>query len=297
MSQVTSSTSSSTPIDAVSPGKSSSRMADLPARLASGVVMIVAALTTTKWGGEYFVVFWLAASIAVIWEWQSMIGGARLSVRWIIGAVFLVLACLLVKNLAPLSALALLVFGAGVLALLAEKGKRLWSAFGVFYAGGLLIAVLVLRLSLLWGYEALLWLFAIVWCTDIMAYFAGRLIGGPKLWPAVSPSKTWSGFLVGTLCAAGAGWLIVQLWLTPVEMSSLALLAMGWATGIIAQGGDLAESSMKRHFGVKDSSQLIPGHGGFMDRLDGFTVAAIFAACLGTIHEGALMAAHGLLSW
>ena len=276
---------------------SPSRMSDLPARLASGVVMIGAALTATKWGGEYFIIFWLIASIAMIWEWQRLIGGTRFRLRWIMGAVFLVLACLAVKSLAPVSAVALLFIGAGLLAVMAQPGKRIWSALGLVYAGGMLIAVLVLRLSLLWGYEALLWLYAIVWCTDIMAYFAGRLIGGPKLWPAVSPSKTWSGFLVGTLSAAIAGWLVVQFWLSPVETSSLALLLMGWATGMIAQGGDLAESSLKRHFGVKDSSQLIPGHGGFMDRLDGFTVAAIFAACLGALHEGSMMAAHGLLSW
>ncbi len=274
-----------------------SGMSDLSARLISGVVMIAAALTTTKWGGEYFIIFWLVSSVAIIWEWQGLIGGARFRLRWIMGAVFLVLACLAVKSLAPMSAVALLFIGAGLLALVAEPGKRIWSALGLVYAGGLLIAVLVLRLSLLWGYEALLWLFAIVWCTDIMAYFAGRLIGGPKLWPAVSPSKTWSGFLVGTLSAAIAGWLAVQIWLSPVEMSSVALLVMGWVTGMIAQGGDLAESSLKRHFGVKDSSHLIPGHGGFMDRLDGFTVAAIFAAGLGAWHEGSLLAAHGLLSW
>jgi phosphatidate cytidylyltransferase len=297
MSQATSDTSSPPLKDVLISQKPASRMADLPARLVSGLVMIVAALTVTKWGGEYFTLFWLAASIAVLWEWQRMIGGARLRARWILGAVFLVLACVLVKSLMPATAIALLVFSAAVLTLIAEQGKKIWSALGLLYAGGLLIAVLVLRLSLLWGYEALLWLFAIVWGTDIMAYFAGRLIGGPKLWPRISPSKTWSGFLIGTLCGACAGWLVVQIWLSPVEMSSLVLLAMGWATGIIAQGGDLAESSMKRHFGVKDSSQLIPGHGGFMDRLDGFTVAAIFAASLGSLHHGSFMAAYGLLNW
>ena len=113
----------------------------------------------------------------------------------------------------------------------------------------------------------MLFLFAIVWATDIAAYFAGRTIGGPKLMPAVSPKKTWSGAIGGALGAVVAGLIVVEsagLGVTP------ALVILAFMLSAVAQAGDLIESAIKRHFGAKDSSALIPGHGGLMDRLDGF---------------------------
>jgi phosphatidate cytidylyltransferase len=128
-----------------------------------------------------------------------------------------------------------------------------------------------------------------------MAYFGGRLIGGPKLWPRVSPSKTWSGFLVGITSGAFLG--LSALLVFADQVQPLPVVLLGLVTGAIAQGGDLFESSIKRHYGVKDSSHLIPGHGGAMDRLDGFITAALFAALFGTLHAGAAAAAHGLFVW
>ena len=142
------------------------------------------------------------------------------------------------------------------------------------------------------GARAILWLFALVWGVDVMAYFGGRLIGGPKLWPRISPGKTWSGFLVGIACGAAAGSLFA-----PQGGAKAALFALGLIGGAIAQGGDLFESAVKRRFGAKDSSHLIPGHGGLMDRLDGFIAATLFATAIGAARAGLAHAAQGLLLW
>ena len=189
-----------------------------------------------------------------------------------------------------------LLVGAGVAAWLGGEKRRLWCGFGVIYAGALAVAVIGLRLSLE-GLEAVLWLFAIVWGTDIMAYFGGRALGGPKLWPRVSPSKTWSGFLVGVSCGALAGLGALRARDALVDGAWPGVLALGVITAMLSQGGDLFESSMKRRFGVKDSSHLIPGHGGFMDRLDGFIAAAVFAALVGGLRNGPVELAIGVLRW
>ena len=159
------------------------------------------------------------------------------------------------------------------------------------------MSVTLLRLSLFDGYEAILWLFAVVWGTDIMAYVGGRLVGGPKLWPRVSPKKTWAGFLIGCTCGALLGVGALLAFGRPAPVAIPALFAFGFVTAVISQGGDLFESAMKRHFSVKDSSQLIPGHGGVMDRLDGFIFAAIFVATIGGLRQGLSGIAIGVLRW
>ncbi len=142
------------------------------------------------------------------------------------------------------------------------------------------------------GACAIGWLFAVVWGTDVCAYFGGRLIGGAKLCPRISPGKTWSGFAVGIVCGAVLGVVAVHFW-PGVNARLGPVFLLGIVTGAVAQGGDLLESWIKRRFNVKDSSRLIPGHGGFMDRLDGFVAAAIFAALFGLAH-GQPSAASGL---
>jgi phosphatidate cytidylyltransferase len=140
----------------------------------------------------------------------------------------------------------------------------------------------------------MLFLFAIVWVTDIAAYFVGRAFGGPKLWSAVSPKKTWSGAVGGTLGGVAAG-LVVAKVAGLVVAPMLVIVAL--ALSIAAQLGDLLESAIKRHFGAKDASQLIPGHGGLMDRLDGFLTAAAAAVMVGLLRGGLEGPARGLLVW
>ena len=270
-------------------------LADLGPRVVSGVAMIAAALGGLYVGGFVFVVFWTVAAVAVHWEWQRITGGQNQVIRVYGGGLAIALSGGLMA-LGQRDAALFVLFGSALLVLALVRGpSRIWNAGGILYAGGLLLSVTVLRLSILSGFEAILWLFAIVWGTDIMAYFGGRLIGGPKLWPRVSPSKTWSGFLVGISSGALLG--LGALTLAASQVQPLPVLLLGLVAGAIAQGGDLFESSIKRHYGVKDSSHLIPGHGGAMDRLDGFIVAAVFAALFGTIHAGAAAAAHGLFVW
>ena len=272
-------------------------MADLGPRVASGVVMIAAAMGSLWAGGHVFNFFWLAAAIAIVWEWQRIVGGERERARFCYGAAGVVAAAAMTVNRAPELAILAIVGAAGLVAYVAGPGKRLWCGAGVLYAGVLLISVMVLRMSILLGFEAVLWLFAIVWSTDIGAYFGGRLIGGPKLWPAVSPSKTWAGFLTGTIVAALAGWGALSMTGGAAQIAVAPILLLGWITAALSQGGDLLESSVKRHYSVKDASHLIPGHGGVMDRLDGFIAAVVFAALVGTIRAGAVAAGHGLLNW
>lgn len=152
---------------------------------------------------------------------------------------------------------------------------------GVFYAGLPALGLVHLR-GLEHGLVAVVFIFAVVWCTDIGAYAGGRAIGGPKLWPAVSPKKTWAGFVCG-LAASALGGLAVMGVAGKEAMygSDVAVaLAVAVALSMAGQCGDLFESFMKRHFGVKDSGTLIPGHGGAMDRLDSIVFAASLAALL-----------------
>ncbi|TMJ04621.1 MAG: phosphatidate cytidylyltransferase [Alphaproteobacteria bacterium] len=223
-------------------------------RVLSSVVLAPLVLALTYVGGAAFAVFWTIVAALVLWEWARLTTSA--------GAAGPALAG--------------------------------WLAAGLGYAGVLLFAPLLLRRDPALGLTAMLFVFAIVWVTDIAAYFAGRAIGGPKLWPAVSPKKTWSGAVGGTLGGVAAGLLVAKL-AGLVVAPMLVLVALGLA--IVAQGGDLLESAIKRHFGAKDSSRLIPGHGGLMDRLDGFLTAAAAAVMVGLVRGGLEGTARGLLVW
>jgi phosphatidate cytidylyltransferase len=168
-----------------------------------------------------------------------------------------------------------------------------WIAAGIVYAALMVIAPVVLRADAALGFIAILFLFAVVWTTDILGYFAGRAIGGPKLIPAVSPKKTWSGAIAGAAGAVAVAAVLGNwLGLDPVAAGGVALVL-----SIFSQGGDLLESWVKRRFGAKDASHIIPGHGGAMDRLDGFWAAAVAGMAIGLCRGGIDAAARGLLLW
>jgi phosphatidate cytidylyltransferase len=283
------------PLEKVS-GRAAARAfggSDLPARALAGVALMGLALSSAWAGGLWFVLFWLAAALLVFWEWEGLTGASN-RLGFAIGAAALVAAAFLAGAQMARESLLALALGAAGAGLTARGAGRspLWSAAGVLYAGGMLASVCLLRASSTLGLRAILWLFAIVWGTDIMAYFGGRLIGGPKLWARVSPGKTWAGFVVGIVCGAAAGLLAA-----PASGGAAEIFALGLAGGAVAQGGDLAESAIKRRFGVKDSGRLIPGHGGFMDRLDGFIAAALLAALVGFARGGAGQIATGVMQW
>ena len=266
--------------------------ADLGPRVAAAVVMGGVALATAWIGGFIFAVFWWLASVVVLWEWQRLIGGARLAERVALGGLLIALAALFALHNSVLGVIAGLVLGAGAVGWRAGRRDGTWAAAGVFYAGALVSSIVMLRLSPGYGLAAVLWVFAVVWGADIAAYFAGRSIGGPRLWPSVSPGKTWSGAIVGALAGAVLG-LLLAAWTNRL----MPLFWLGLATAIVSELGDLFESALKRRFGLKDSSGLIPGHGGLMDRLDAFVAASVFAAVVAGFNSRSAFIAAGLFQW
>jgi phosphatidate cytidylyltransferase len=254
--------------------------------------MGVFALATAWIGGTVFAVFWWLASIVVLWEWQRLVGGAGIAGRVATDGLALVLAALFALHNSTLGAIAVLVLGAVAVGWRAGRRDAVWAAAGALYAGALVASVVLLRISPSFGLVAILWLFAVVWGTDVAAYFAGRLIGGTRLWPSVSPGKTWSGAIVGAFGGAILG-LMLEGWTNHIA----ALFWLGLAAAIVSELGDLFESALKRRFGVKDSSGLIPGHGGLMDRLDGFVAASVFAAVFAGLNSRDSFIAGGLFQW
>jgi phosphatidate cytidylyltransferase len=266
---------------------------DLRPRVAAAVVMGSVALAAAWVGGFVFAAFWWLASIVVLWEWQRLVGGERLIVQRVgVGAIALALAALSALHNSIPGVGASLILGAAAVGWIAGRWQGIWAAAGVLYAGALVASVGLLRVSPSFGMAAILWLFAVVWGTDIAAYFAGRLIGGPRLWPRVSPGKTWAGAIVGAFAGAVLG-LMLAAWTNRLAW----LFWLGLATAIVSELGDLFESALKRRFAAKDSSGLIPGHGGLMDRLDAFTSASFFAAVVGILHPKGDYIASGLFQW
>jgi phosphatidate cytidylyltransferase len=162
------------------------------------------------------------------------------------------------------------------------------------YAAALMIAPAVLRGEAALGFAAIIFVFAITWLTDIVAYFVGRALGGPKLLRQISPNKTWSGAIGGSL-AGVLGGVLAAMAFGLENLVASATIALGLS--VVSQIGDLMESAIKRTFGAKDASGLIPGHGGLMDRLDGFVAAVVAATLIGLLHRGFGSPAHGLMVW
>jgi len=265
---------------------------DLWPRVAAAVAMGLAALVVAWFGGVVFVAFWWLASVVVLWEWQRIVRGERLAERVALGALALAPAALFALHNSALAASATLVVGALAVGWVAGPAARIWAGAGVLYAGALVVSLGLLRASPNYGLASILWLFAVVWGTDVAAYFAGRLIGGPKLWPRVSPGKTWSGAIVGALAGAALG-LLLGGWTHRIDR----LFWLGLAAAVVSELGDLFESALKRRFGVKDSSRLIPGHGGLMDRLDAFIAASLFATVFAAANSEGSFIASGLFRW
>jgi len=282
------------------PASLAERLYDLGPRVASALILTAVALVTWLTGGIPFLIAWLAATLTVYLEWQRLLSDVRLGFRLAAGALAIVAAALLANGAGVSSALLALSLGALAVSGLAEDGRRRWAAAGVIYAGSLIVSVLALRFSYPFGQRAIGWLFAVVWGTDVTAYFAGRLIGGPRFAPIISPSKTWSGTLCGMVGGAGLGsvFLLIESQITRLETPApiVILFVLGLVTSAVSQGGDLFESWTKRHFGAKDTGGLIPGHGGLMDRLDGFIAAAVFVTILGAL-RGFPSPAEGLFHW
>ncbi len=249
---------------------------NLGSRIAVGAFLASAALIDIWFGGLAFALMIWAGVSLIFWEWSVMHRTPR---RWrLFGLAALAGASLLAHLERPLPALLLLlsaILALLLLSMMARSAGKRWVSTGLIYAG-------VPAVSLIWlrqqpdGFQLVIWTMGLVWATDILAYFAGRGIGGPKLWPAVSPNKTWAGLIGGMAGAAvfSALFGLVVGWPVPWWQ----LLLVGGLLALVAQGGDLFESWLKRRAGVKDSGKLLRSHGGIMDRVDGLVPVSVLVA-------------------
>jgi phosphatidate cytidylyltransferase len=269
-------------------------------RIAAAMVLAPLAIAAVYAGGWFWIVPVTAVAIGLCLEWLTVIHAEHERPAMVCGPVALATAGVSF-GLGWIEVSWLAVAAGLVAVVLLSRQARRWTAAGFLYAAAALMASLLVRRDVEMGFVALLFVLAVVWATDIGGYFAGRGIGGPKLWPTVSPKKTWAG-AIGGFTASLAVALLVAIFDPhrgdPVlALRTGPLLALAAVLSIAAQFGDLFESAVKRRFGVKDSSHLIPGHGGLMDRLDGFIAAIVLAAILGVLRGGADGIARGLMIW
>jgi phosphatidate cytidylyltransferase len=257
---------------------------ELRTRVISAAVLAPVALAAEIYGGLPFAALVTLVGAIAYWEWTSIVGAASMPApRWT-GLVLLVLGLLAMAAVnadwgpALIIASVLAFVGLGIF-----LPELRWLSRGMAYVAVPCAAFIMLRQAEPFGWAAILYILAVVWATDIAAYFGGRALGGPKLWPRVSPKKTWSGALTGLAAAIVAGGATVALTGAGYVLAGL-LLAI--PLSIAAQAGDLFESAVKRRFGVKDSGNIIPGHGGVLDRVDGLFSAAALAWVIAVLGIG-----------
>ena len=265
---------------------------NLVMRIAVAAVLIPLAVAIAYAGGWLWTALVTLAAIGLFVEWLAIVGLAGATRVTVPGVAALAITGLCFAIGRFDAALIVLSVGFVAVASIAPE-RRGWAAAGFLYAAAAEIASVLVRLDPVKGFAALMFVLLIVWVTDSGGYFAGRGIGGPKLWPRVSPKKTWAG-------AAGgfAASLAVAVGFAAFDLGRIGpLLMLSGALSVVSQLGDLFESAVKRRFGVKDSSHIIPGHGGLMDRLDGFVAAVVVAALFGFLRGGADGVGRALMVW
>lgn len=256
--------------------------AALRRRVAAAAVLVPATIAAVWAGGiVWAIVVTILAAIA-LWEWGRMTGGQALMPA---GAVALAAAAgalvfAVAGPCAGLVEIALCGAVAAIVGLLGPRGWRDggWASAGAIYIGLSALALVWLRATPGAGFNAILWLLVAVWAADSTAYLAGKWLGGPRLAPSISPGKTWAGLIGSVIGAVVIGLLFGWWW--PGAPEPIALGGFGVAVGLIGQAGDLLESGVKRHFGLKDTGALIPGHGGILDRVDALMAVVLVVAAL-----------------
>jgi phosphatidate cytidylyltransferase len=265
---------------------------NLLTRIIAALILAPTAIAIAWAGGWLWAGLVTMAAVGLYVEWLMIIGCGRNAGVIATGTAALSLAgfCLASGRIdAALVTVLLGVVSVGFI----SPGKRAWAAAGLCYAAAAEIASVLVRLDPVWGFVALVLVLLVVWVTDIGGYFAGRGIGGPKLWPRVSPKKTWAGAVGGFVASLAIAAVFASFGIGKMG----PLLLLGAVLSVASQLGDLFESAVKRRFGVKDSSQIIPGHGGLLDRLDGFVAAIVLAAFIGILRGGVDGVGRGLMVW
>jgi phosphatidate cytidylyltransferase len=253
-------------------------MPELVTRILSALVLAAVAAGATLVSPWTFLLLLIAGAGIMSWEWGRLVRGEGfdpIAIVATLGAAAVLSLIALGRPGLALAALAVTAAAIGAIGL----GTRHpgWSLAGFLYAALPLGALVWLRGDPVLGAASVLYVLSVVWATDSASYAAGRLIGGPKLAPSVSPNKTWSGFVVGIFAPALIGFAFAA-WLGGTSGVRLALVSI--ALALACQMGDLAESAVKRRFGTKDMSAVIPGHGGLLDRIDGLLFAAMLAGLI-----------------
>jgi phosphatidate cytidylyltransferase len=267
--------------------------ADLGPRLASAFVLIPITAITLWIGGIVFGLVVGLVCAGAYREYETMLVRAPLPpTSWaLVGLMALSGPVFVLAGLwGALALLAVML----VVALFAGAQERGWRLFGVAFFTAVIVAILSLRGDTLDGVFAGVYFATVVWMTDSAAFFTGRQIGGEKLAPDISPSKTWSGALGGLLLGSIAGTVV---WAILTDSPIWIGAALAVVISLVGQAGDLAESALKRRYRIKDSGDIIPGHGGLMDRLDSMCLAVFAVVLVGLLHGGADNIAAGLLRW
>lgn len=273
------------------PAPTKPAQSNLMLRILAALVLAPLTIAIAYAGGWLWALLVTLVSIGLFAEWLMVVGAGSAALTGV-GTIVIAMMGASVAFGALKTSIVTGLIGGAIVTLMA-RGKFLWAATGFAYAAAALLASILVRKDLVNGFSALMFVLLVVWATDIGGYFAGRSIGGPKLWPRVSPKKTWSGALGGFAASLGvaAGFAAFGIG------KAVPLLLVAAVLSVVSALGDLFESAVKRRFGVKDSSHLIPGHGGLMDRLDGFVAAILAAWIIGFLRHGVHSAGSGLMVW
>lgn len=266
---------------------------DLGPRLISALVLILLTASALLVGSYFFAAVVGAVFAGAYREWETMVSRAPLTSTGMVLIGLLALSGMVFPLLGAWGSVAVIAL-ACVVALAARGEGMWWRVLGLVIYGAIIIAALAMRGDTFAGVWAGVYLGTVVWMTDSAAFFAGRQIGGEKLAPDISPGKTWSGALGGLALGTGAGLLV---WVLVTDSPWWIGLVLSAVISVLGQLGDLSESAVKRHFRVKDSGDIIPGHGGLMDRLDSLTFGILLVLVIGTLHAGFGSVAQGLLYW
>ncbi len=270
------------------------KWSDLGVRSASAIVLIPAVLLDIWLGGLWFELFMAFLGLLMAHEWTNVVH-QRSSTQFALHAAAVLCAAFLPREIGVLQTFGVIAIVTGfaiVANSMRDRAKNVFAYAGVPYVAMPILALVLLRSHGVWGVHAIMWVMLVVWATDTFAYFGGRIFGGPKLAPVLSPKKTWSGLFGGMLGAA----VISAVYAAFMLPGWIALSLVAAALAVVAQMGDIFESALKRTYGVKDSGYLIPGHGGVLDRVDGLVAVALVAAIIGFVRNSNSLA-EGLLLW